>query len=285
MEITAAERGVLDKATPHEFVIQPRFALEQAREIQTRLVESRGKGGFLGVGKVTEQLEAVCPLFYPYYEIEIELAVSEEQKTGLLSRRTVEKIVSATVPVDAVLGDIVIPGAGGISYPYGFLSSLSGDEISILRAIRADWFDVSRVMAIGFNESRATKLVKGIVGKGVVERRDTRPMAYRVRVLFPDRPQFITPISQLAPTQGRTNGLVIAPSMETSSVIAALESYWAKTNVKGISTVHYPYYVSVLKTQDGSERVEVLDGITGTLNESLGTRVRWDLEEIRKASH
>jgi len=286
MQVTAVQKGVSERVAAAESVIQPRLSYDKAKELIAALLQTRSKGGFLGVGKVVEQLEAVTSLYYPYYEVEIELAVSEEQKTGLMSKRMVEKIVPARVSIDALLGDIVRPENTGIAYPYSYLSSLEEDEIKIIRAVGFVSFDISRVVGLGYTEGKATKLLRGLVGKGIIERRDTRPIRYKrpLRVQFPDRPDALWPISQMGSTQGKTEGVVLAPSVEPSSVVRALESYWSKVTVKGVTSLQYPYYVYVLRSQDGGRRVEAMDGITGILNESLGTRVKWDVELILKSA-
>lgn len=282
MEVSAVQEGISEAVKAPELVVQPRLGYDQARSLITTLVEKRSKGGFLGAGKVIEQLEGISPLFYPYYEVEIELSIIEEQKTGLMSKRVVEKIVPAKVAVDALLGDIVRPEATGITYPYAYLGSLEADEIKITRAVGFDWFDVSKIIGLGYTEGKAARLLKGLVGKGVIERKDVRPAAYRVKVQFPSRPDWLRPISQLESTRGKSEGVVLSPKVEPSSVIRALESYWSKVSVKGITTLRYPYYVYVLKSQDGSRRVEIVDGISGSLNENLGARVKWDVDAILK---
>ncbi|MBI3860084.1 MAG: restriction endonuclease [Thaumarchaeota archaeon] len=279
MEVTAVQKGISEKVAAPESFIQPRLNYDQAKGLIDELLQKRRKGGFLGAGRIVEHLEGVSLLYYPYYEAEIQLAVSEEQKTGLMSKRIVEKIVSAKVPVDALLGDVVRPEGTLITYPYSHLSSLEEDEIGIMRTVGLDWFDISRVIGLGYSEGKAGKLLKGLVGKGVVERRATRPIAYKVRVQFPDKPHTLFPISEMGSTQATGEGVILSPLLEPSSVIRALESYWAKVNVKGITSLHYPYYVYVLRSEDGSRRVEVIDGISGSLNEVLGTRVKWDTEK------
>jgi hypothetical protein len=271
IEVSAVERGLPEKVAVTEVAVKPSIGFEDARSIVSDILDKRSKGGFLGRGKILERLEDISLVYNPYYEVELQAGLWETEKTGLISKRTVEKTISATVMVDAVQGDLVTLDENGVSYAYSYLRNLDEDEIRVLRSYRS--YSIADLMALGYSEGRAKKITNSLMGKGLVKAYKPKqgPMVYSVQVPFPLDPRLLSSVSGAGMSLGEitTEGVRRFPLIEASSVVRALESYWMHASVKKIRVVYYPYYVYTLTAEDGSRRTEFLDGRTGKLNEAL----------------
>ena len=282
MEISALEAGMPRKAAALERVVEPILSTDAACTIIRKILDRRARGGFLGRGKIIERLDAISMLYYPYYEAELEIRVSEVQKTGLFSKRTVVKIVTVRLDVDAITGDLVTVDESGISYPYSHLARINEDEINVLKAFRS--FRATDLTGLGYSTGKARRIASGLVAKGVAtkSRGKRGTLIYQIQVPFPRDPRLLKSISDVHATREGVEAKATfqTPAQDASAVIKALESYWTGATVKNLTTIYYPYFVYVLLAEDGSKRVEVLDAITGSLNKFLEKRVRWDIESM-----
>jgi len=269
VEISALEKGLPKKVEVLEQMILPRLSISEARKIIQELLNKRARGGFLGIGKVEEELEEVSMLYYPYYEADLQAVVIEEQKIGVFKKRKVQKIVTTRVNVDALTGELVTVDENGISYIYGYLSKLNEEEISIIRSYER--FTIAELTGLGYSPYKARKVASSLASKGIVRAYKPRhgPTIYKLQVSFPRNPQMLRSISSTYITKEKKKGNVqfYAPSQDPSAVIKALESYWVKAKVKNLYVIYYPYFTYVLTTKDGSKRVEMLDALTGKVNE------------------
>jgi len=280
VEMMVVEKGLPEKVMVSERLVQLRLNIDEARSIIRQRLDERTRGGFLGVGKVVESLEEMSMLYYPYYEAELQAAVAEEQKTGLFSKRKVKMTVNTTASVDALTGELVTLDEKGVAYPFGYLSGLDGEEISVVRATHS--FTAASLTGLGFSEYKARKIANRLASKGVVKayRPKRGPMVYKLQVPFPSDPRTLRSISSTHPIEEKTGAdkTFTPPSCDASAVIKALESYWSEVTVKNIFTTYYPYFACVLSAEDGSRRVEMLDAVSGEINEELGKRVRVDIK-------
>jgi len=289
IEIAAVKKGLPEKIEILEHIVRPRLTHSSAMEIIESILEKRARGGAFGRGKIIEQLEAVSSRYHPYYEAEVQVKISEIQKTGLISKKIVEKITTLPLSADAVTGELVTLDKNGISYPYGYLGSLNEDEIKALKtAVRRGnrlFIDHTILMGIGYSDGKSRKIVNSLSGKGIVTKVYGYRMAYvgaNVNVQFPYDPRLLKSISSVHAIEKSTGKIskTLPPAKDASAVIKALENYWTDVHVKKIDVVYYPYFVYVLTAEDGSKRVETLDAITGVLNESFGKRLKWDVESL-----
>jgi hypothetical protein len=85
---------------------------------------------------------------------------------------------------------------------------------------------------------------------------------------FPKDPRVLRSISDALEIQeiSKTDAEFIAPKIEASDIIKRIEFYW-NAKVNNISVVYYPYYVCNLKTEDGSQRIDMINAIKGNLIE------------------
>lgn len=271
VELTAAEKGLPEKVYPSERAAQPRLSIKDAEAIIKSILDERARGGFLGKGKIVERLDSIILQYYPYYEAEIQTAISEVEKTGLLSTRTVQKMVTARVNVNAMNGDIVTVDNDGISSPYPFLRILNEEEIKVFKSMKKKtWSDVHEVIGLGYSEGRARKILSGLTTKGVLETGQGRRgiTIYRPRTLFPHDPRALRSISDVLRTQeiSKIDVQFITPKIEASDVIKRIELYWNAT-VNKITLLYYPYFICNLTTQEGSQRMDMIDAINGKLIE------------------
>ena len=267
IEIVAAEKGLPKEVSVKERVVKPVLTAQDAEKIETNALEQRAKGGFLGVGKIIERLYSITLQYFPYYEAEIQMMVDEVEKTGLLSKRTVQKLVTARLSIDASDGDIVKVNERGVSSPYPFLKRLNEDEIKVFRSMHEGaWYNMHSLVGAGFSEGKARKILSGLVNAGaVVSRRGYRGvMEYRPKVSFPRDPRFLSSISNFLKIQevSRTDAKFVPPRIEANDIIKRIEFYW-NAKVNNLSVLYYPYYVCYLKTEDGSQRTDIIDAIRG----------------------
>lgn len=279
IEITAVEKGLPEKIAVSERIVKPRLSIDEARNIIQRRLNEKARGGFMGIGKVVERLEGMSILYYPYYEVALQAAVLEEQKTGLFSKRRVKMTVNTMVCVDSLTGELVTLDEEGVTYLFGYLSQLDEEEIRVMRAAHS--FTAASLTGLGFSEYKARKIAARLASKGVVKayRPKRGPMVYKLQVSFPDDPRILKSISNLYSVQEKIEADMkfTAPGCDASAVIRALKSYWDEATVKNLFTTYYPYFACMLLAEDGSRRVEMLDAVTGLINVELGKRVRMDI--------
>lgn len=271
IELTAAEKGLPTEVTLKEHIAQPIITIQDAERIEKNILEQREKGGFLGMGRILERLDSIIMKYFPYYEAEIEALVSEVEKTGWLSTRTVQKRVTVRINIDALDGDIVTVDETGVSSPYPFLKLLNEDEVRVFRVMmEGAWYRAQSVVGLGFSEGKARKILSGLATSGAVEsRRGYRGVTeYRPKAPFPNDLRLLRSISDVLKMQeiSKTDAKFVSPEIEASDVIKRIELYWS-AKVNNISVLYYPYYVCNLLTQDDSQRIDMIDAISGKLRE------------------
>jgi len=174
------------------------LSIQDAERIEKNTIEQRAKGGFLGAGKIIERLDSISLQYLPYYEAEIQASISENEKTGLLSKRTVQKVVTVRINLDAQNGDIATVAEEGISLLYPFLKQLNEDEIRVLRSMReGEWYSSKSVIGLGFSEGKARKILSGLATVGAVKTGigNRGVTTYKPLVAFPNDPRLLMSIS------------------------------------------------------------------------------------------
>lgn len=270
IEISASEKGLPEQVSLKQRTVKPVLSIENAKVIENTTLEQRAKGGFLGAGKIRETLDAITLKYFPCYEAEIQTSINEIEKTGLLSKRTVQKTVVVTVSINATNGDLMSVDQNGLSCPYPFLKHLNEDEINALRGMEEGWYSVHSLVGGGFSEGKAKKILNRLATVGAVElRRGYKGvLECKPKVLFPKDPRTLRSISDALQIQEipATGAEFIPPKIEASDMLKRIESYW-NCKVNHISVTYYPYYVCSLKTADGSQRTDMVDALNGSVGE------------------
>lgn len=267
----------LDKVTTASSkAIEATLSLDDMKKYATESIEKKAKGGFLGKGKIVETLVGIRKLFYPYYDAEIDATVKAVEKTGLFSKDTVTKTVRSRISVDAITGSLVDTDEHGISYRYSFLSRLDNDEINLLYLV-SHWktFGIESVYQLGLSDGKSRKLVKGLVGRGLLTQLNTRPVTYGLSVSYPTNPtNLVSIITKYTPRDISVQDKKIDAVVQPASVITAFAHYWVSCKVLSVDSIHYPYYVVEYQRGDHSRRTEVIDGMTGERNEYLESIIK-----------
>jgi hypothetical protein len=88
------------------------------------------------------------------------------------------------------------------------------------------------------------------------------------QILFPSDPRLLGNISNVFKIEeiSKDEAKFSAPKMEASDVIKRIELYW-NAKVNKIIILNYPYFVCRLITQDGSQRFDIVDAVSGKLRE------------------
>ena len=271
IEISASEKGLPTEISVKERVVKFNLSIQDAERIEENTIEERAKGGFLRLGKIIEKLDSISFQYLPYYEAEIQASISEEEKTGLLSKRTVQKVVTVRINVDAKNGDITTINEEGISSPYPFLKKLGEDEIRVFKTMKEDgWYSSKDIAGLGFSEGKARKILSALANVGATKTGtgNRGVTIYKPLVAFPNDPRLLSSISDTLSVQEipKTESTFISPVIEASDIIKRMEFYW-NAKVNNVSILYYPYYVCNLVTHDGSRRTDLIDAISGKLKE------------------
>ena len=81
-----------------------------------------------------------------------------------MSKRTVQKLVTVRINLDAQNGDITTVTEEGLSSPYPFLKHLNEDEIRVLKSMKeGGWYGSKSVAGLGLSEGKARKILSGLV--------------------------------------------------------------------------------------------------------------------------
>jgi hypothetical protein len=271
IEISASEKGLPTEVSVKEHVAKFNLSIQEAERIERETLAQRAKGGFLRTAKIIETLDSISLQYLPFYEVQVEASVFEEEKTGLRSKRTVQKRVTANVNFDAQNGDIATISEEGISFPFSYLKNLEEEEIQVLKVMKEDgWYGPKEVTGIGISEGKARKILSRLstVGAVKVGSGNRGAIVYRPSTDFPRDPRLLGSISNRLPIQeiSKTEATLISPEISASDIIKRIASYW-NAEVKKVSMLYYPFYICSLMTQDGSKRTDLIDAISGKLRE------------------
>ena len=259
--------------TPHGLAgagllaIPPRISLDEARALVEADVAKRRRGGFLGVGKVAEELAGVELVHRPFYEVVLDAATFSEERRGLRAREVVRTIAELRLSVDAHTGAIVtVDQTGRIQPTAHALPELSPDEAEVVAALRGGEFTKDDLLARGSRPAKVQQLLASLQAKGLLdsESLEGRRHVYRVTGLVPVPNDFtsITEAFEVEP-------LAIEPRVieglarSQAGIVRAVEALVPDAGVRELSVVYYPLYAVLLQRPDGVRRHELLDGISG----------------------
>lgn len=283
-EIELSGLEIAESSTPNvaEGAIKSRLSVPQIQESLNKRTEQRARG-FLGVGKVSEELTRCVLTYYPYYDVQLEVQTQEEQRVGIFKREAIQKASTKAVSVDAVLGCLVEAGVKGIGYDFFYLATLTPDELTVHQSVGPKPFDPSPLAAVlGVSDGRLKKALNGLLAKGCISKTSVRPTTYQAAKVFPHNPLAVRSIldefpsqDAIAPSADRYGGVV----KEAGAVTKALESYWRSAKVQTIRLLYYPFVIAFFRRADGSSRIEVVDAVTGEPNQTLAG-LPWKAEEV-----
>lgn len=282
VELAGLATNVVEAAQGGQLVIEPRCSVEEIEESLRQKTAERARG-FLGIGKVSETVARCVLTYYPYYDMQLEVSLQEEQRVGIFRKEAVRRTATKVISVDAVLGCIVAASSSGVDYSHLYLAGLTSDELAVMRSSGTRPFDPKRLSALlGMSDGRFRKAVNGLMAKGCLAKESPRPVSYKASKLFPKDPMAVASLSDqflsraaTVPVHQRYSGTMV----EASAVTRAVEAYWPNARVRSVGLLYYPLVVVLLERQDGSTRTEVIDAVTGEPNETLAS-LPWKAEEV-----
>lgn len=256
--------------------VAAKLSYEQIQLYASEQIKKKGKGGFLGAGKVIEEVKDAALVLYPYYDLGVKVTVQHVEKTGFLKSEAVNKIVPCRVSVDALTSGIVHATNAGLSYDYA-LPQITSDEAAVLRIFRHG-FEMKTILGVGLGEAKTKRLVNGLLTRGVLRASSTKPIIYSLTKPYPEDPTKLNSLREVFQVSEITvendkKTKTIDPQIEPALVSNMIESY-LNAKIEDIDLIFYPYYEIWFRRPDGSTRVEVLDGITGTFNERIANMIR-----------
>jgi hypothetical protein len=189
----------------------------------------------------------------------------------MFKKDAVTKTVTSRTGVDAVTGALIHVDDKGINYGFSFLSQLNADEIKLLYFTSGyKTFAMEVALALGLSEGKTRKLVRTLVGKGILVQHKGKPVLYENRLGFPLDPPALVSIAEKFPTQNMvSDDKKIEVMIEPSSITSAFNLYWDRCEVTSINMVYYPYCAIVYERDDQTQRMEIVDGMTGNRQEYL----------------
>jgi len=248
---------------------------EQITQYANETVQKRSKGGFMGKGKILENVAGIKKFLYPYYDVDMEAKIRKQEKTGWRSTEESTETITSRTGVDAVTGAIIHLNTEGVDYFFSYLSELDEEEIRLLRYVaKIKSFEKRNLSALGWSAGKIGKIVNSLSGKGVLQQINARPATYGKIYQYPSDPsvfQSIMEEHQVIPFD--TNDKAIEPEISFASIETAFSRYWDGFDVKSFDVVYYPYYVIAYGKKDGTKRIEVIDGMNGKRQEYLETMI------------
>jgi hypothetical protein len=248
---------------------------EQVTQYANETVQKRAKGGFMGKGKITENIIGVKKFLYPYYDIDMEAKIRTQEKTGWRSTEESIQTISSRTGVDAVTGALIDLDVEGVNYQMSYLSELDEEEIRLLRYVaNIKLFEKRNLSALGWSAGKIGKIVNSLCGKGVLRQTNASPATYGKVYQYPSDPsEFQSILEEYPAVELDTHDKVVDPTISPASIETAFSRYWNGCNVKSIDVVYYPYYAIAYGKEDGTKRIEVIDGMNGKRQEYLDAMI------------
>jgi hypothetical protein len=244
---------------------------EQITQYANETIEKRSKGGFMGKGKIIENVVGVKKFLYPYYDVDMDAKIRKEEKTGWRSTEESIQTISSRTGVDAVTGALIHLDTKGVDYFFSYLSKLDEEEIRLLRYVaKIKLFEKRNLSALGWSAGKIGKIVNSLCGKGVLQQTNARPATYGKVYQYPLDPsdfQSIMEEYQVIPFD--SDDKTIEPEISPASIETAFSRYWDGCKINSIDVVYYPYYAIAYGKEDGTKRIEVIDGMNGNRQEYL----------------
>ena len=248
---------------------------EQITQYANETVQKRAKGGFMGKGKITENIIGIKKFLYPYYDVDMEAKIRTQERTGWRSTEESIQTISSRTGVDAVTGALIDLDVEGVNYQMAYLSRLDEEELRLLRYVaNIKSFEKRNLSALGWSTGKISKIVNSMCGKGVLRQTNARPATYGRVYQYPSDPsEFSSILEKHQVVEFDTNDKVIDPAVSPASIETAFSRYWNGCKIKSIDRVYYPYYAIAYGKEDGTKRIEVIDGMNGKRQEYLDAMI------------
>jgi hypothetical protein len=244
---------------------------EQITQYANETIEKRSKGGFMGKGKIIENVVGVKKFLYPYYDVDMDAKIRKEEKTGWRSTEESIQTISSRTGVDAVTGALIHLDTKGVDYFFSYLSKLDEEEIRLLRYVaKIKLFEKRNLSALGWSAGKIGKIVNSLCGKGVLQQTNARPATYGKVYQYPlDPSDFQSIMEEYQVITFDSDDKTIEPEISPASIETAFSRYWDGCKINSIDVVYYPYYAIAYGKEDGTKRIEVIDGMNGNRQEYL----------------
>lgn len=238
------------------FYVEPKTPIKLCRE----RVDKGLKGLFGRKGTI----ESCSPIFYPFYEAEIEAKLYV--KTGFVKKKIKERIVSTSILVDAVKGDLC-------SFSETIKSIMKIPKLTEEEAAAFKLFSLQHEVTVpglasflSCSTSKARKIVQGLVIKGVVEQK-ARGL-YRSKIEIPD-PSALTVLSSNIPIKALKEEIkpTLTPLLSLSDLENIVKLLW-NGSVKNYKIIYYPYYACKVVEKE-KKHVKAVDMIKGVIDERI----------------
>jgi len=246
-------------------------SLEKATQYANEIIQKRSKGGFMGKGKIIEKVVGIKKFLYPYYDVDMDVKITKQEKTGWRSTEESIQTISSRTGIDAVTGALIHLDSNGIDYQMSYLSELDEEELRLLRYVANNKeFEKRMLSALGWSAGKIGKIVNSLLGKGILIQTNTRPATYGKVWQFPSDPSvFQSVMEEHKVISFNSDDKTINPEISPASIETVFSRYWDGCKINSIDVVYYPFYAIAFGKEDNTKRIEVLDGMSGYKQEYL----------------
>ena len=215
-------------------------------------------GLFAKKGKIT--VESIELMHYPYFLCEMLVEVNERQKVGMFKKKSVTVDKNFKVCIDGRTGQPITYGKNGVSYIFGYYTSLNEKKREVLRL-------GSKHKKVTVKEMRQFEIVKNqdtadLMEQSLIDYISDSPFIYRNLVPYPAGLKSFRSI----PTKRTMANAekIIEASIMPEDIPKILVATWNDKGGGEISNIRYPIYVVNYKSGENIHK-EVYDGVTGVL--------------------
>ena len=208
-------------------------------------------------------------VFYPYYEVDIDARIYEEE--GVIRKKVRQKIVSVTVLIDALTGWLCDYEAKNGIVGVLRLPELSDEEVRVFRMLsRGNLTTPALASMLSCSTAKARRIVQGLVAKGIAGQQSYKRQTFyylRIKVPNPLSLRCISSNLKIENGEPKEEVIKISPTLSLEKVEKLANYAWEGT-VSSYKTILYPYYISKIIEKE-KKYIKAIDMVSGKVNERI----------------
>ena len=247
---------VIDSEDSMSFtVVKPGAKKAEIEKHAEKTAKKHSGGMFNKNSKIA--VDSIDLVYYPYFACELTIEMKQKKKAGMFKSvmTTVDKKV--IICLDGLNGQPIVYGKQGVSYKFGYYTSLNEKKREILRL-------GAKHKKVTVKEMKPHEIIKNqdtadLMQQGLIDYVSDSPFVYKNLASYPSSLASFAPISTKRTLSTAENQ--IEPTMTTDRLQKTLES-WNDKGGGSISRILYPIYIVTYKSDDQVHK-EVYDGTSG----------------------
>jgi len=215
------------------------------------------------------KIDLSLEVFYPFYEVSFDGVIKEAK--GFIRKRVVERVVSSTILIGAIRGEVCDYRSGiGVVWMTN-LPEMSEDEKNLLKILLTyGSLTVSGAAALlGCSVAKARKILQGLFAKKIVKTKRVKRQIFYRPIEIPD-PTSLNSISKICELEKGEpeKGYVLKPEISIGRINELIEVLW-NGEVKECKTIYYPYCACKI-IENNKIYIKAVDLRFNTIDEKLG---------------